>query len=132
MDEDKNIRDLFAGFNPPLPSSPGSFISRLERNMEVVEAARRHTVAMRRRNRLAVIAGAAAGFAAGLVCSRLMPLLSGLITPLDLSGVNIPLPEWADMTAMASWCLTAVACGLTALATYEAVMSGLKPTEANP
>lgn len=128
MDEDKQLRDLLSAFNPQPATSTDLFISRLERNMEAVEAVRRHAEAVRRRNRLAVVAGAAAGFVAGVACSRLMPFIAGLIPPVDLSALNIPLPDWTDFSTTAAWILTAIACGLTALTTYDAVMTGLAPS----
>lgn len=129
MDEDKQLRDLLSAFNPQPATSTDLFISRLERNMDAVEAVKRHGEAVRRRNRLAVVAGAAAGFAAGVVCSRLMPFIAGIMPSIDLSALDIPFPDRADFSIMAAWILTAIACGLTALTTYEAVMTGLAPQQ---
>lgn len=71
--EDEQLRRLFADFNPPI--SPASrFMERLERDMQRVEMVKEATLRLQRRNRVAVVLAALAGFVAGVVFMALYPV----------------------------------------------------------
>ncbi len=73
--EDEQLRRLFADFNPPM--SPASrFMERLERDMQRVEMVKEATLRLQRRNRVAVVLAALAGFVAGVVFMALYPVFS--------------------------------------------------------
>lgn len=73
--EDEQLRRLFADFNPPM--SPASrFMERLEHDMQRVEMVKEATLRLQRRNRVAVVLAALAGFVAGVVFMALYPVFS--------------------------------------------------------
>lgn len=73
--EDEKLTALFAAYRPELPTTDAQFMERLQRNIEGVERVRRYVQAQRRKNRLALIVAAAAGFVAGVAATLCFPYL---------------------------------------------------------
>lgn len=114
MEEDR-LSELFSSFSPSLPSDR-LFMDRLERNLESVEFIRLRTLRLRRRNRIAAIAAALAGFLCGTLFSLCFPYLAAFVRSLGAISVEI-----AEFTAgygdMIVW---AFICCVTSLFTYMA------------
>lgn len=84
MDDDKDIRDLFAGFEPDM-SSDNLFMTRLRGRLHSVELLKEQQARMARRSRLAVVVAAATGFLMGMLFYALLPWLWR-----RLAGAEIP------------------------------------------
>lgn len=82
MDND-NLKELFGNFNPDL-SSGSDFIARLQQRMDTIEMVRQYNAELRRRNRIAVMIAALAGFIMGVVLTLLMPLIGDWIATFRL------------------------------------------------
>lgn len=120
MDND-NLKELFGNFNPDL-SSGSDFIARLQQRMDTIEMVRQYNAELRRRNRIAVMIAALAGFIMGVVLTLLMPLIGDWIATFRLSvpghAFNIDLHYIA-------WVLLAAVSMFTALNTYEIALARL-------
>lgn len=86
MDDDK-IKEVFNTYQPEL-TSDFKFMAALERKMEAVEHVKQEMRALRRRNRIAVVVAAVAGFIMGALTSLLAPLISGWTS---LRAITLPL-----------------------------------------
>ena len=75
MSDDKDIRDLFNNFKPELTSSQ-DFLDKLEENLNAAEIIRSYYKRRIKRNRFAMAWAACAGFATGVGCMYLLPLIS--------------------------------------------------------
>ena len=123
MEENDDIRGLFENFQPEL-GGDSAFMDRLERNMNSVEDIRRHTVAMRRRYKRAVVLAACVGFVVGALFTFAVPWLSEW-----LSGVADAVPKLAAMNLTAdkcsvlTWMLAACSSVGAALWTYDMSVS---------
>lgn len=126
MDND-NLKELFGNFNPDL-SSGSDFIARLQQRMDTIEMVRQYNAELRRRNRIAVMIAALAGFIMGVVLTLLMPLIGDWIATFRLSvpghAFNIDLHYIA-------WVLLAAVSMFTALNTYEIALARLAPKDPN-
>lgn len=124
MDND-NLKELFGNFNPDL-SSGSDFIARLQQRMDTIEMVRQYNAELRRRNRIAVMIAALAGFIMGVVLTLLMPLIGDWIATFRLSvpghAFNIDLHYIA-------WVLLAAVSMFTALNTYEIALARLAPKD---
>lgn len=124
MDND-NLKELFGNFNPDL-SSGSNFIARLQQRMDTIEMVRQYNAELRRRNRIAVMIAALAGFIMGVVLTLLMPLIGDWIATFRLSvpghAFNIDLHYIA-------WVLLAAVSMFTALNTYEIALARLAPKD---
>lgn len=124
--EDQQIKDLFRRFDPEL-SSDFDFVSRLERNLNAVEAIRAENVSLKSRYRKAVAAAAFAGFAVGTIFWASLPYLRGMV-----ANTASALPEglfsglFSGNCHVAAWSLTACAAVVAALSTYELSLSLLQ------
>ena len=85
--EDDKIKDLFAGFQPIEPDD-SRFMDSLLRSIHAVEMVKADNRAMRRRNRLAVILAAVAGFITGAVSMAFMPTLEAMFA----AGISFSVP----------------------------------------
>lgn len=124
MDND-NLKELFGNFNPDL-SSGSDFIARLQQRMDTIEMVRQYNAELRRRNRIAVMIAALAGFVMGVALTLLMPLIGDWIATFRLSvpghAFNIDLHYIA-------WVLLAAVSMFTALNTYEIALARLAPKD---
>lgn len=123
MDDDK-LRQLFNDFRPEMSSS-SQFMTRLQKNMEVVEILKQHNKSLKKRNRLAVVIAAFCGFATGVILTSLYPLIVEKLT-----SMNFSLPEihFSGMTidfTIAAWIVMAGLSVVAALNAYEVALAKL-------
>ena len=109
--EDNQIKELFAGFNPPLATSESEFMDRLERNMEAVRVVKEEISLAGKRSRRAAVFAAFAGFVVGVILTSLM---------LALSAFSIEVPYIGEFLSGSSisWAVIAAGTFFSALATY--------------
>lgn len=82
--DDEKIKDILKGYRPELMSD-FRFMASLERKMEAVEHVKQEMRALRRRNKIAVVAAAVTGFIMGALTTLIAPLVT----------------DWASTTALA-------------------------------
>ena len=126
--EDDKLRELFDSYQPEL-SSDALFMSKLKRNMESVELVKRHTEAMRKRSRIAVVVAAIAGFVMGVVLTLLSPLIGDFV-----STIALTISDHSDIVMridwqIVGWILTAIISVFTAVNAYEITISRLSVTQ---
>lgn len=84
--EDNKLKDLFAGFNPPM-ADDRNFMLQLERSLQAVEIAKNQCAEIKRRNRMAVIIASLVGFVCGVIFTLCYPyMLSMLHSVKDLGA----------------------------------------------
>lgn len=113
MDDDKDIRELFAGFDPEM-GSDGLFMTRLRGRLHSVELLKEQQARMARRSRVAVGVAAATGFAVGMLFYALLPWLWSL-----LAGVEIP----HESLRVALWVAVGGASVFSAMNAYDFAMA---------
>lgn len=116
MKEDQ-LKDLFAGFNPPM-GDDNQFMSELERNLQAVEFAKIHCAEARRKNRVAVIVASIVGFVCGVVFTLCYPYLLGLIDGFkDVSSdVAWAVDKYGDVMV---WAVCSIATCVLTYASYD-------------
>lgn len=119
--EDDKIKDLFAGFNPGMPSDL-SFMSRLQQNLDAVEMVRQHNVELRRQNRMAVAVAAVVGFATGFLFSLALPWLGRTVASLAVPA-DSAMRTLADNYLAIAWLLIGGTSALIALNAYDLTIS---------
>ena len=129
MDDDK-LKDLFSNFDPKLSSSM-DFMTRLQRNMEAVEAVRQYNLAQKRRNRLAVAIAALSGFAMGVILTLLFPLIGSWVSTISLAIPYIHATSLTIDSSVVGWIIMATVCVITALNAYEIALVRLSPKSAH-
>lgn len=122
--EDEKIKDLFEGFQPAL-SSEVLFMARLKRNMESVEIVKRHTEAMRKRNRIAIGVAALVGFVMGSVLTMLLPRIKSSVASFALAVPSHVLVDIHLDWQFFGWVVTAAVSILTAINAYEITIARL-------
>ena len=122
MNTDDNLKELFSRFEPELAPDYES-MNRLRKNLERVEFVKRECAVLRRRNRLAVVVAALAGFAAGVGCTLLFPILSSWLAGLSLPSFMTGVAEMEAQWHLVGWIVSAAAAFFTAMATYDSAIS---------
>lgn len=115
--EDDQLKDLFAGFNPPMGDN-NQFMSKLERNLQAVEFAKTHCAEARRKNRVAVVVASFVGFVCGVVFTLCYPYLLGLIDEFkDVSpDVAWAVDKYGDVMV---WAVCSIATCVLTYASYD-------------
>ena len=115
--EDDQLKDLFAGCNPP-KGDDNQFMSKLERNLLAVEFAKTHCAEARRKNRVAVIVASIVGFVCGVVFTLCYPYLLGLIDGFkDVSSdVAWAVDKYGDVMV---WAVCSIATCVLTYASYD-------------
>lgn len=124
--EDDDIKNLFAGFNPELASG-NLFMAELQRKMEAVEIVRQHQVAMKKRNRLAIMVASLCGFAMGVLLSILSALCSDWIPVFSISLPYVRMEAFTVDYQFMKWVVMAIVSGVTAMNAYEIAIARLNP-----
>lgn len=127
MEEDK-LKDLFGKFQPEL-SSPMQFMEKLQKNMDAVEFVKQQTVALKKRNRLAVAIAAASGFAVGVVLTLLFPMIVGWISSFSISMPHLHISNISIEYNYIAWVIMAGASILTSLSVYDLALAKLSPKQ---
>ncbi len=130
--EDKDLQELFSAYNPTLISDR-EFMDRLQSSLDAVESLRASSAAvysdMRRRNRIAVVCAALAGFLTGLLFTYAMPfinailygigsLISGMTKSMSVEILGLQTGASGFLPVLA-WLLTAGAIIFATLQTYD-------------
>ncbi len=123
MKENDEIKDLFAGFNPPVGGSR-DFMNRLSRNLDTIDLIKKHNIAVRRVNRMAAVIAVIAGFAAGVAATMLLPVLKAAVGTVETPRINFFLMSAPDLVQTGLWLLVGVVSVLVALSAYD-VSAGL-------
>lgn len=126
--EEQKIRDLFSDFQPELSSST-RFMSKLQKNMEMVEILKTQNAVIKKHNRLAVAIAAACGFVMGVIMTLLFPIIEKFV-----SSFSVMMPEMgtyipAINLSFLSWIIIAAVCIVTTLNAYEIASAKLIPKE---
>ena len=117
--EDKDIKDLFVGFNPTLKSD-NSFMQRLNAHLDAVETAKTTLETMRRRNRVAIFIAAFVGFLTGIIFSYAMPYIMPLLHSIcNLIPAGSIASAFLSNLSIIGWILTSAAIVLAAIQTYD-------------
>ncbi len=125
MDDDR-IKELFTGFQPEMPST-SLFMAKLQKNMERVEILKRHSLALKRRNKLAVGIAAAVGFLMGAALTLSFQLIGGRASTLAISLPHLQISGLTIDYSHVGWAFMAVTCVITALNAYEIALVKLTP-----
>ena len=100
MEEDK-YTELFAGFDPELPSD-SLFMANLQQKLQAVEMVKQRIEKMRRRNRLAMTIASVAGVVFGIIATLCYPAIAGAV-----AGLGRLTPSFAvviiDFSNIISW-----------------------------
>ena len=127
---DDKIRELFRDFNPQPASSSADFMQRLQKSMDAVEIVRHHSIAMHRRNRLAVAIAAFCGFAAGVIMTLLFPLIGNWVTTFNIAIPHMQIQSLTINYSHIAWIAMAALSMIIALNAYEIALARLMPKEA--
>lgn len=127
MDND-NLKEIFGNFNPDL-SSGNDFMARLQQRMDTIDMVRQYNAELRRRNRIAVMIAALAGFIMGVALTLLMPLIGDWIATFRLSVPELHISTLAIDYRYIAWILLAAISMFTALNTYEIALARLTPKD---
>lgn len=124
--EDDKLKELFRGFEPELTSG-FQFMARLQQSIDAVELVKQHSVALRRRNKVAVVIAALSGFLTGVLLTLLFPLVGDWISTIQISIPHFGFDTIVIDCRLFGWILLAVVSAFTALNAYEIAMSKLPP-----
>lgn len=122
--EDDKIKDLFCNFRPDL-GPDALFMAKLEKSMEAIELVRRHTAALRRRNRIAVAVAAFAGFAVGVALTLLFPFVGAWCSTVHLSIPTVVASTITIDWRIWAWIIIAGVCIATSVNAYEITLARL-------
>ncbi len=124
--EDKDIREIFNSFAPPL-SDREQFMSRLEANMRAVEMVKEENRRLRSINRKALIIAFAVGFSCGFLFSLLLPWIGESI---EVLRQNVTTGSWAsicmDNYLPIVWTLIAAVTAVLSINAFEVSSSLLR------
>ncbi len=124
--EDDKLRNLFNDFQPELSSS-SQFMTKLQKNMEMVEILKQHDIALKKRNKLAVVIAAVSGFVMGVILTLLFQLIANWISTVSVSLPHLHISNLTIDYRVVAWIVMAGACIITALNAYEIALAKLAP-----
>lgn len=116
--QDQELKDMFAGFNPPVSDSR-AFMRRLAHSLDAVETVRRQNAVVRRLNRRAAVIAASVGFVVGMLFALAIPWVLGAISSIEMPRVEILTLPAADIVRVALWCLTGGVSVVSAINAYD-------------
>ncbi len=126
--EDDKLKELFTNFQPEMSSSL-QFMAKLQKNMERVEILKQHSLAIKKRNKLAVCIAAAIGFLMGVILTLLFPLIESWVSTFSISLPHLQISSFTIDYSFVGWIIMAVTCIITALNAYEIALVKLTPKE---
>jgi len=126
--EDDKFRNLFNDFQPELSSSL-QFMTKLQKNMEMVETLKQHDIALKKRNKLAVFIAAVSGFVIGVILTLLFPLIGNWVSTFSISLPHLQIISVTIDYSFVAWIVMAGVCIITALNAYEIALAKLTPKE---
>lgn len=115
--KDDQLKDLFAGFNPPM-GDDNQFMSKLERNLQAVEYAKMHCAQTRRKNRVAVVVASFVGFVCGVVFTLCYPYLLSLVDGFKDVSLDVAwaVDKYGDVMV---WAVCSIATCVLTYASYD-------------
>jgi hypothetical protein len=126
--EDDKLRNLFNDFQPELSSS-SKFMAKLQKNMEMIEFLKQHDIALKKRNKLAVVIAAVSGFVMGVILTLLFPLIANWISTVSVSLPHLHISNLTIDYSFVAWIIIAGVCIITALNAYEIALAKLTSKE---
>lgn len=126
--EDDKLKNLFNDFQPELSSS-FQFMTKLQKNMEMVEILKQHDIALKKRNKLAVVIAAVSGFVMGIILTLLFPLIGNWVSTFSISLPHLQISSITIDYSFVGWIVMAGVCIITALNAYEIALAKLTPKE---
>jgi hypothetical protein len=126
--EDDKLRNLFNDFQPELSSS-SQFMTKLQKNMEMVEILKQHDIALKKRNKLAVVIATVSGFVMGVILTLLFPLIGDWVSTVSVSLPHLYISHLTIDYSFVAWIVIAGVCIITALNAYEIALAKLTPKE---
>lgn len=117
--EDKDIRQLFADFQPAITDN-GRFMSRLQHQLDIVDMVKTRSADVRKATRRAAIIAGVTGFVTGFLLSLALPYLVQFVSRLHLDnfhwGINI---DVTNIYTTLSWLLIGIVSTLLAINAYS-------------
>jgi hypothetical protein len=126
--EDDKLRNLFNDFQPELSSS-SQFMTKLQKNMEMVEILKQHDIALKKRNKLAVVIAAVSGFVMGVILTLLFPLITNWVSTFSVSLPHLHISKLTIDYSFVGGIVMAGVCIITALNAYEIALAKLAHKE---
>ncbi len=126
--EDDKLRNLFNDFQPELSSS-SQFMTKLQKNMEMVEILKQHDIALKKRNKLAVVIAAVSGFVMGVILTLLFPLITNWVSTFSVSLPHLHISNLTIDYSFVGGIVMAGVCIITALNAYEIALAKLAHKE---
>lgn len=126
--EDDKLRNLFNDFQPEISSS-FQFMTKLQKNMEAVEILKQHDIALKKRNRFAVVIAAVSGFVMGVILTLLFPLIGNWVSTFSISLPHLQISRLTIDYSFVAWIVMAGVCVIIALNVYEIALVKLTPKE---
>lgn len=123
--EDDKLRDIFNDFQPELSSS-FEFMTKLQKNIEMVEILKQHNIALKRRNKLAAAIAAMSGFVTGVILTLLFPLIESWVSTISISIPQVHISSVTVDYSIVAWIVMAGVCIITALNAYEIALAKIK------
>lgn len=120
--KDDNFTELFEKFNPEL-SPDCLFMAKLQRGMEAMEIVKRHSHAVARRNKIAVVLASFSGFVAGVLLMLLFPVLESWMSIPAITIPYIPFDAVHFDPQHVLWIITALTSGIIACNVYTLAVS---------
>ncbi|MCM1349511.1 MAG: hypothetical protein NC338_08880 [Firmicutes bacterium] len=121
---DENIKQIFRNYNPELTPAT-DFISKLEKNLDMIEAVRQQNIQLKKHNKLAVAIAAICGFIVGTIFALLLPLVGGYLSTLTINEPVIFSASTMISPVTIAWILTALTSIITSVNAYEIAMAKL-------
>lgn len=123
-EEDKDIRDLFDGFHPELPSDD-DFMTRLGESLDRMEIVKEFNDCRVRRSRMATFCALVVGFVCGMAATLAWPYVSVWMAEANLSWLNFKISLNGMKMNPDIMCYSILSAGLTAvlmLRSYRMIM----------
>lgn len=97
--------------------------------MEMVEILKQHDIALKKRNKLAVVIAAVSGFVMGIILTLLFPLIGNWVSTFSISLPHLQISSITIDYSFVGWIVMAGVCIITALNAYEIALAKLTPKE---
>jgi type II secretory pathway component PulF len=104
-------------------------MTKLQKNMEMVEILKQHDIALKKRNKLAVVIAAVSGFVMGVILTLLFPLITNWVSTFSVSLPHLHISNLTIDYSFVSWIVMAGVCIITALNAYEIALAKLASKE---
>jgi hypothetical protein len=104
-------------------------MTKLQKNMEMVEILKQHDIALKKRNKLAVVIATVSGFVMGVILTLLFPLIGDWVSTVSVSLPHLYISHLTIDYSFVAWIVIAGVCIITALNAYEIALAKLTPKE---